>query len=190
MNPLESIAVVHEEQIPQELFDTLREDLSLAHTEPYIEKVPNRGSYAGIEEYLPTAVMVLLAKPFFDAFLKKAGEDSYELLKKALVRFVKKAAEINVESITSVLTPKKVDPSYPFSRCIAIHSKLGNNPPVKFLIHTGKEEEYYSSAVSSLLEIIKSDNLPAVSEPPSCGIYVFVFDERSRSWMQKTRKVI
>jgi hypothetical protein len=65
--------------------------------------------YAGLEDYLPTAVMILIAKPFIDAFLKKAGEDGYELFKKSLVGVLSRAREVHIKIFTS--GNKKSDPS-------------------------------------------------------------------------------
>ena len=47
------------------------------------------GPFAGIEWLLPTAIMVIIAKPYFDSFLREAGKDHYHILKKNLSNLVK-----------------------------------------------------------------------------------------------------
>jgi len=84
-----------------------------------------------MEDYIPTALIVFLAKPFFDAFLKKAGEDSYVTFKKGLASLVKKAAAIKVTIFASA--EKKVDPKYPYSHVVSIYSKSADGFTLKFL---------------------------------------------------------
>lgn len=46
--------------------------------------------YATIEWFIPTAVVVLIARPYLDGFLGEAGKDHYILLKNALRNLSKK----------------------------------------------------------------------------------------------------
>src|SRR5690348_1427845 len=43
---------------------------------------PNPAPQAGVEWLLPTAAFVFISKSYFDGFLKEAGKDHYDLLKK------------------------------------------------------------------------------------------------------------
>jgi|TARA_R110000851_G_C13082300_1_gene565908 hypothetical protein len=78
------LAVVFEEGIPDEQFVEFKDAVSASGLDVVVESRPAAGPYAGVEWFIPTAIVFFVAKSYFDGFLKEAGKDHYQLLKSKL----------------------------------------------------------------------------------------------------------
>lgn len=84
MNRDFDIGISYQNDIPEQWIDQLASETSQAGLT--IQKQSREiGIYASLEWALPTLVITYLAKPFFDAFLKEAGKDSYAALKSGIL---------------------------------------------------------------------------------------------------------
>ena len=106
-------------------------------------------AYMAIEDYLPAAVMLFLAKPFFDSYLSKAGEDAYALTKKTISSLISKCKSIRINILTT--GEKKTSDKQESSRKISIHIQRLDGFSVKFLIPKEISEEETEKLVDSLL---------------------------------------
>lgn len=139
--------------------------------------------YAGVEEYLPTAIMILLAKPFIDAFLKKAGEDGYNLFKKSLVGLLSRAREVRVKVLTS--GDKKSDPDFPFSRIFSVYSKSATGIPMKFLFPHSLSDSEYGTAIDEMTALLQdTSGLPAGRRMGS--LILMEFSKERRVWVERS----
>lgn len=186
MNPLETLMLAHESGVSPKLIGDFADECRLLGIEPQIETRESR-AYNALEDYIPTAIMLFLAKPFFDGFLKKAGEDSYAALKKALAGLIKKAASVRLMVFAS--GEGKIDPQYPFSRYVAIYSKSPEGTTLKFLFHTEGDEEYFNASTESLCEMLRSGNLLRPDHRPLGGLYIFYYDKQSKTWAYKQNRL-
>jgi hypothetical protein len=77
------LAIVQIDTVPEEF---LSHFTTIVRTDGLSLLVQSRPSlpYAGIEWYMPTALFVYIAKPYFESFLKEMGKDHYEVLKNGL----------------------------------------------------------------------------------------------------------
>lgn len=154
--------------------------------EPQVHPRVGGNAFAAAEDYIPTALMVFLAKPFFDAFLKKAGEDSYAAFKKALAALLKRARGIKVTVVA--FGDKKVDPTYPFSRVVSIYSKAPDGSTLKFLFLAEGDEEYLDSSAAALCDMLRHGTLPVPDSRPAGGIHILYYDRQSKRWAYKNER--
>lgn len=152
------ILISRQEDISSEAIEEFTEDLSRLSI-PFKTEQTGRGIYNGIEHYLPTALVVLIAKPFFDAFLKKAGEDAYVLFKRSLAALIAKAAKLRVQVISA--GKEKVSQQSEFSRAVSIYAKTATGVTVKFLMPAEGSEGEYRQAVDSMLLLVGRNHLEA-----------------------------
>jgi hypothetical protein len=177
--------ISHEADMPPDLIDGFVVSCRALGIQPHVEKKP-KSVFSAAEDYIPTAIVVFLAKPFFDAFLKKAGEDAYGAFKKAFVSLLKKASALKM--IVFASAEKKFDPQYPFSRVVSIYSKSPEGITMKFLFFAEGDDEYFSAATESLCDILRSGSLPRADHRPMGGIYILYYDRKSKVWTYKARK--
>jgi len=139
--------------------------------------------YAGIEEYIPTAIVIFLAKPFIDAFLKKAGEDGYEQFKKALAGVLSRAKAIHLKVITS--GDKKSDPDFPFSRIFSVYSKATDGTPMKFLFPHSLSDSEYEIAIDTMTTLL-NDTSGLNSGRRMGSTILMEFSSSTKSWTERS----
>lgn len=82
---------VHQ-RIGKDEFDDLKISLSDLGYDIEVSEHSSSGPYASLDWLIPTGIGLLIAKPYFETFLKKAAEDHYLLLKEAFKKiFIQKA---------------------------------------------------------------------------------------------------
>lgn len=145
------VLIARQEDIPPQLVDDFAAALSRLEI-PFETEQTERRIYNGLEHYIPTALVVFLAKPFFDAFLKKAGEDGYTLFKRALVALVAEAALIKARIISS--GADKISETSEFSRIISVYSHTATGERIKFLIPADASEVEYVQTIDSMLALL------------------------------------
>ena len=139
--------------------------------------------FNAVEDYIPTAIAIYLAKPFIDAFLKKAGEDGYILFKNALARLASRAREVRLRVMTS--GDKKSDPNYPFSRVFSIYSKSACGTPVKFLFPHSLTDAEYDEAIETLALFL--EDTPALESGRRMGHLILMeFNLETKSWVERS----
>jgi hypothetical protein len=131
-----------------------------------VDAVEPFGPVAGIEWLMPTAVVVLLAKPYFDGFLKEAGKDHYVALKEGLVglwsRYLSPDKTVR---FMIVGTPGKVDLAQPHSHLFSIYTPTKAGSRIKFLFdHTCSREVFldYLDAVHRAMKAYHSEDPASV----------------------------
>ena len=84
------IAVVYVESIESSVFEDVRQMLVADGLRLRVESRPDPGPFAGVEWLIPTVVFAYIGKSYFDSFLKEAGKDHYNLLKRGLKKLAGK----------------------------------------------------------------------------------------------------
>ena len=152
MDPYKTLSIQHSRMLPPSIVEPFLEDCERLAI-PFEAQETEPEVYAAAEDYIPTAIAVYLAKPFIDAFLKKAGEDGYQLFKKGLAALLVRAREVHLRIMTS--GDKKSDPDYPFSRVVSVYSRSNDGIPIKFLFPHSLSAGEYEQAVENLALFIE-----------------------------------
>ncbi|TCL38874.1 hypothetical protein EV210_103358 [Anaerospora hongkongensis] len=108
------------------------------------------GIYNMLEWLMPSAIVVYLTKPFFEAFFTEAGKDAYDLFKSSLKKFVRKI-KLKNEFCYCVTTNKQTE-----TRKLDFYYKLGN-VRLKFLLYNSLDADVQVVAVEKIIEFIKPD---------------------------------
>jgi hypothetical protein len=137
---------------------------------------------AALEDYLPTAIALIIAKPFLDAFLKKAGEDAYEKLKPAIIRCYLAARKITVTIMAS--GAQKAGQS-PFSRTFSVYAKAADGTSVKFLFSAETTDQSLDAATGKMLELIRGGGPALAPTGHRRMLVLLVYDVPTETWQQK-----
>ena len=148
------LALVYDEQVPPHLLDEFYHDLE-AESLVVQRQTYTGGVRASLDEWLPTAVCLYLAKSYFDPFLKQAGSDHYVSLKKSLKKLWKKLFGKDSTHRLMVVSASgeiKLEHSLFFS----IYAPLNNERMVKFLIRDGCSEDEFAEGSEAFLKLLVS----------------------------------
>ena len=103
------LAVSYIEKFPPERFVRFSSDVEAPSLNILIESRPEPGPFAALEWLIPTAVIVYIAKSYFESFLKEMGKDHYVLLKKGLRNLGASLLGNNAPQIRLIGTAGKID---------------------------------------------------------------------------------
>jgi hypothetical protein len=140
------------------------------------------GPFAGVELYMPAAVMLFIASGYFNGFLQKAGEDHYELLKRIALYAWRRASAIRLTALG-----KKTDRRFSMSYAIGGESPDGTR--FKLLVQMEITEDDASEAIAAFLEFLRALHNGTVTEadlkalltyPVIGGTALVTFDPRTK----------
>jgi hypothetical protein len=122
---------------------------------------------AGLEWLAPTALIVFIAKPYFQSFLSEMGKDHYNLLKKALKAIAGRLVSRSRPKIRSI-AKGKAKSSEQYSIAFSIYVEVSEKLTLKLLFPTELEEdgvhkiiEAYSNFIEALYAGKIDENLMA-----------------------------
>lgn len=149
------VTILYAEDLPKKPFEefeiSLRHDGLVTRCEP----IPNRGPYASIEWLVPTAIIVYVAKPYFEAFLKEAGKDHYHFLKNRLKAFTGKFTGEDAPTARITRSSGKAKSSSPkYSLVYSIVAELDEGVSAKLLLQTEFSDEDTDRAVELFFEFL------------------------------------
>ncbi|TDK31011.1 hypothetical protein [Luteimonas terrae] len=122
-----------------------------------VESRPDPGAYAGVEWLIPTAVVVFLGRSYFDAFLKEAGKDHYQVLKSALLKVSARFFGKDAPQGRVVFTKGKVESEIPrYSIFYSIVAQVGDGLRVKLLLQSDFDATLCNEAQTAFLGFLSS----------------------------------
>jgi hypothetical protein len=122
------------------------------------EKEFDNGVYASLDWLIPSAFGVYILKPYFDAFLKEAGKEHYQVLKNAITdkvvpKFLIENAPLKVKMVTS---GDKVKENF-FSGSFSISSSINysdRNVQIKLLFPENSNDHYCAKAIDKFSSLV------------------------------------
>jgi hypothetical protein len=146
------LIISYVETLPLETFGSFRSDLKIPGLKVLVEPRPP-DVFAGIEWLMPTAVVVYIARPYFEAFLKEMGKDHYLLLKRALQQLSIKFLGKNAGLTRTLHTKGKIDTeNQKYSLEFSIVAEVEARVRVKLLFDTSLSEDEYANVVKEFLD--------------------------------------
>ncbi|MDO8827317.1 hypothetical protein [Methylophaga sp.] len=148
------VAVVFEEGVSDEQFVEFKNAVSAQGLDVVVESRPPNGPIACAEWFIPTAIVVFLAKSYFDGFLKEAGKDHYQLLKSKLSQVTTKT--MRMPRIEPVLfgTKGKLRKNNPYSLALSIYAEANDGNIFKLLLPKPSYYQDYEQIVVSFLNFL------------------------------------
>ena len=154
------IAVIMSETLPDAFVADLLPELEAPGLSLEVGRVPLAGPQATLVWLAPTALIVFIAKSYFDGFLKEAGKDHYQRLIAALGELGRRAKAVPV---TLIGTPGKAPADQPYSLLFAIYFDGGQQRVFKFLVPNDGDEAAAEAAMAAFAAFLKAyyeDTLP------------------------------
>lgn len=181
------LALVYDEQVPQDFLDDFCLDLKAESLDFRRQSLPPRGLQASLDMLVLTAIVLFLLKPYFDGFMKEAGRDHYVLLKKKIKklwgRFFSKDKDFHYVVFTSS-GEKKLEHSLLFS----IYAEINNERKIKFLIRENCSKDDFTAGIDDFFDLIESyhsdvpyEGIDLDSEKDYCGLILIEFDSETKS---------
>lgn len=148
------LAVVFEEGIPDEPFVEFKDAVSASGLDVVLESRPAAGPYAGVEWFIPTAIVFFVAKSYFDGFLKEAGKDHYQVLRSKLSKTAAKTMQSPRIEPVLVGTEGKVRKDSPYSLALSIYAEANDGNTFKLLLPKPSYQPDYEEIVCSFLNFL------------------------------------
>lgn len=148
------LAVILEEWIPGEKFVEFKDAVSTPGLDVVVESRPAVGPYAGMEWFVPTAVIFFVAKSYFDGFLKEAGKDHYQLLKSRMSTTATKAMQSPRIEPLIFGSKGKLRTDNPYSLALSIYAEANDGNTFKLLLPKLSYQPDYEQIVCSFLNFL------------------------------------
>ncbi|GAA0399320.1 hypothetical protein GCM10009093_27330 [Brevundimonas terrae] len=148
MDRIPHIVIVHQDHVPDAVFQDFRDAVAADGLDFEMEAVPRPGPFAGLEWVLPTAAMLFVAQGYFNGFLGEMGKDHYQALKAGLQALAKRFAAMKV---TLIRTPGKVAQNQPYSLVFSILFAADDGRLFKFLMPIEVEDADRDRAIEAFL---------------------------------------
>jgi hypothetical protein len=117
------------------------------------EEVPIQ---AGLEWLAPTALIVFLAKPYFQSFLSEMGKDHYNLLKKALKAIANRLLGRSGPKIHLIHSRGKAKSSGEYSLAFSIYVEVSEKLNLKLLFPSELQEEGVHEIIEAYSNFIET----------------------------------
>lgn len=145
------------EGMPSDAIDAFSDDIQHVLLEIRRESREQESPFAGFEWLIPTAVVVFIGKAYFESFLKEAGKDHYDILKKALAKLTAKFTGSQAPQARLYFSEgKAISPIPKYSLVYSVLAELGGGYSAKLLIQSDLTPEDCNLAVDRFLEFIES----------------------------------
>jgi hypothetical protein len=188
------IVLQYDSAVPVDYLDEFRKSLT---TEDFsvTERKIRIGAVASLDWVVPTAITILITKPFLDAFLKRASEDfadfAYMNLKKAVAGLAKKVFVKERLPLKRITSDGITDA--PNVSLFSIYVDVSDVMQVKFVFEPAIPEDQYDLCMNELFVLLEGfsrskdakDSLSCqIAELPESRrrrIYL-TYDLRAESW--------
>jgi len=162
-----SLVVSYDAEVPEDFFEDFLRDTKGANV-PVETSTRTVGPMMALEWLLPTTVIVFLAKPFLDAFLKRAADDVadavYPKIKNAITKLVIKVL-VSTRGSWKRITRSGELPREGHSPFFSIESETKEATRIKFVFNEGANEEQYIACVNQALQLLQAHHMETTLDP-------------------------
>ncbi|MEM9734831.1 MAG: hypothetical protein AAF903_15325 [Pseudomonadota bacterium] len=141
----EGLAISYIEDFPPELIEMIESEIGSTGQSIALHRRENT-PYASMEWAIPTALIIYITKPYFEAFLGEAGKDHYNALKKGVMRAFRhlfgEKPELRVECR---------------SLLFSIQARTWNDKTIKCIFPEGVSALQYQVMIEQLHELLVED---------------------------------
>jgi hypothetical protein len=151
--PVSHLVVLHVDTIPAEFIADFTNTVRSDRLELLVQSRHSGMAFAAIEWLMPTAIVVYLAKPYFESFLKEMGKDHYVLVKDGLKKIYARVAGSKAPEVTLLAsTAGKVNNEQPYSSLFSVVIEGPDKHRFKLLIPRPITESEYELTIGAFLE--------------------------------------
>ena len=150
------IALAYQEPIiAPDIISEFEEDIQSPGLNVLVEPVPMMGFRAALEWLVPTAIVVYIARPYFESFLSEMGKDHYVLTKKALGNLRERVQRKFGDRLRVFASKGKLgSEAHKFSPVFSIEAQSPCDFRIKLLIQTEIKPEQFDMALEAFLNLL------------------------------------
>ena len=157
--PAFQIAISYEKKIPEQIISHFISDISTPGLDVRSE-ARELGPNAGVEWYIPTALIIFIGKSYFDSFLKEMGKEHYHLLKKGIISLWKYFFGNKRKFKFNIVSSKgKASAAPEYSIALSLMTDLPGKYRIKYLFKDNLSKDDFEKAIEHLFNFL--DNLSA-----------------------------
>ncbi len=152
--PAFQIAISYEKNIPEQIISDFVSDISASGLDVRSEaREPE--FYAGVEWYIPTAIIIFIGKAYFDSFLKEMGKEHHHLLKKGIISLwkyffgPKRTIKFNFTGSAG-----KVSAVPQYSIALSLMTDLPGNYRIKYLLKDNLSEADFEKNIEHFFSFL------------------------------------
>lgn len=120
MTTTSSVSLLIDQEASEKQFVAFVNDLTRSKINARVVRRPPDGPFMSLDWLIPTGIILFIAKPYFETFVKKAAEDHYAILKSATSKLWKKFFGPKPEIERFVYGPEGVEKVSIFSRSFSV----------------------------------------------------------------------
>ncbi|MBS2100008.1 hypothetical protein [Carboxylicivirga linearis] len=150
------------EDVPDEFLELISNDVKAPGLNIEFRKHSQGVMMAALDWVVPTAIAAYIFKPYFEAFLKEAGKDHYNVLKKWLKKFVDNGRAIKVHRVTATQSPNKLNKEDSQSKAVSLYIQSKSGQKIKLLFDNDLTQQDWDQAIDSIMDLAKDnyENFP------------------------------
>ena len=147
--------LLHTEDVPENVLDPFCTEIETEGLEFQRKPTPVMGIQASLEVWAIPAIMLFIAKAYFDGFLKEAGRKHYGILENALGRMWKRLF-CQSDGVPFVVLRSDGEVKTEYSQLFAIFAQVNKGKNLKLVFPSGCSEKEYRTAVWMFLCLLDS----------------------------------
>ncbi len=187
------ISIEIPEQFPKEYDELILSELE--HDKLNLDfKRSGPKMYAALEWVIPGLIATYILKPYFEAFLKEAGKDHYQILKKKMNNLLSTAKQMNVRNVAADTSTEKLDKTNTQSGAISIFLETKSGHLIKLLYDNNLDLETWQKSTNQILDLMElhydnghddpiSQYLMQISKAKSGRELFAIIDPETKNWM-------
>lgn len=149
------LALVHAEFLPEELLDQFCTEIEAEGLDLLRKPIPSMGIQASLEIWTIPAIMFLIARAYFDGFLKEAGRKHYGILEDALGHFWKRLFHRR-DGVRFAVLRSDGEVKTEYSQLFGIYAEVKKRKRLKLVFRNGCSEQEYRTSIRVFLCLLDS----------------------------------
>lgn len=110
--------------------------------------------FAALEWVIPGLIAAYIFKPYFESFLKEAGKDHYQILKKKMNALLTKANGMNVRKVAASKSTEKLDKTNSQSGAISFYFETKQGYLIKLLYDNNLDLSVWQEATNQMFDLM------------------------------------
>jgi hypothetical protein len=150
---MNDIEISVHESLGKEEFSDIQEELGNLELQLSLTEHKTTGPYASLDWIIPTGVILVILKPYFEGFMQKAGEDHYELLKAFFNKLYSKAITPKEEFKIYSAAGFEKEAIFTMHFSVLHHIiKDGKRITLKLMFPKGCSQDYFQKSLTTFMK--------------------------------------
>ncbi len=149
-----AVSLLIDREAREEQFSAFVDDLARMEVDARVVRRPPEGPFMAFDWLIPTGIILLIAKPYFEAMLAKMAEDHYVILKGATAKLWKKFFGPQPEIERFVYGPGRVVKESIFARSFSVTAQSVHGTELTLLFLKDTTPEDFEVAIAEFEDLM------------------------------------